>query len=209
MGGPEYFGEVFENNGGKVVGESLFSLNQPDFSAIVTKIKSMDPQPDIVMTSAWEPDFPAFIKALRGAGVSSQVIGGDVLDTPTVRGLGDVVDGVIYASGGYADEGSKHAAFNEKYLAATGQEADNNYYVNGCDIAYMIKNAVETAGTTDPSAVRNALANTENAEGIMSNYTYAGTNRMPIREVVVAQIKDGKKIFIRRGTPDSAQVPAP
>jgi branched-chain amino acid transport system substrate-binding protein len=209
MGGPEYFAEVFTREGGEIVGESLYSLNQPDFSAIVTTIKSVNPQPDVVMTSAWEPDFPAFIKALRGAGVTSQVIGSDVLDTPTIRGLGSVVDGVIHASGGFAEEGSQHADFNARFLEATGQKADNNYYVNGCDIAYMIKTAVETAGTDDPSAVRDALASIENGDGIMSDYTFAGTERMPIRSVVVARIEDGEKIFIRRTTPDAADVPAP
>ncbi len=62
---------MFEAKGGKVIGEGSFSLNQPDFSAIVTTIKALDPQPDVIMTSAWEPDFPAFIKALRGAGVTT------------------------------------------------------------------------------------------------------------------------------------------
>jgi branched-chain amino acid transport system substrate-binding protein len=209
MGGPEYFAEVFTREGGTISGESLYSLNQPDFSAIVTTIKAVNPQPDVVMTSAWEPDFPAFIKALRGAGVTSQVIGGDVLDTPTIRGLGSVVDGVIHASGGFAEEGSAHAAFNARFLQATGKEADNNYYVNGCDIAHMIKHSVEIAGTTDPSDVRDALASIENGVGIMSSYTYAGTDRMPIRSVVLARIEDGTKIFIRRGTPNLADVPAP
>jgi branched-chain amino acid transport system substrate-binding protein len=36
LGGPEYFGAAFEALGGEVIGESLYSLNQPDFSAIVT-----------------------------------------------------------------------------------------------------------------------------------------------------------------------------
>ena len=96
LGGPEYFGTAFEALGGKVVGESLYSLNQPDFSAIATTIKTADPAPDVIVTWAWEPDFPAFVKALRGAGVDTRVMGGDVLDTPTVRGLGDVVDGVVH-----------------------------------------------------------------------------------------------------------------
>jgi|GEM_PF-284146 len=91
LGGPEYFGTAFEALGGKVVGESLYSLNQPDFSAIATTIKTADPAPDVIVTWAWEPDFPAFVKALRGAGVDTRVMGGDVLDTPTVRGLGEIM----------------------------------------------------------------------------------------------------------------------
>jgi branched-chain amino acid transport system substrate-binding protein len=207
--GPEYFGQVFEAKGGKVIGEGSFTMNQPDFSAIVTTIKGLSPAPDVIMTSAWEPDFPAFIKALRGAGVTIPVMGADVLDTPTVRGLGDVVEGVVHTSGGFADAGSKHENFNKRFKAATGTEADTNYVVNGCDMVGMIDAAVQAAGSTDPKAVRDALANLKDASGIMSNYTFAGTDRMPMRSVVLAKIEKGQKIFIRREMADPATMPKP
>ncbi|MEM8853677.1 MAG: ABC transporter substrate-binding protein [Pseudomonadota bacterium] len=210
LGGPEYFAEVFEKNGGTVVGESLYSLNQPDFSAIVTKIKNTEPAPDIIVTWAWEPDFPAFIKALRGAGLDTQVMGGDVLDTPTIRGLGDVVDGTYHTSGGFPEEGSAYADFVKRFEEATGSPPDNNYYVNGCDIANMIEQAVAAAGTTDPGAVAEALANIEDGKGIMSNFTFKGTDRMPLRPVVIAKIHgDGTKEFIKRGMADPEKLPAP
>ena len=210
LGGPEYFAEVFEKNGGEMVGESLYSLNQPDFSAIVTKIKSASPAPDLIVTWAWEPDFPAFIKALRGAGVTTQVMGGDVLDTPTVRGLGDVVTGVYHTSGGFPEEGSDYEDFIKRYEAKNGQKPDNNYYVNGCDIANMSEQAVKAAGTTDPSAVRDALASIKDGKGIMSNFTFAGTDRMPLRPVVIAKIEaGGVKSFVRREMADPEKLPSP
>jgi branched-chain amino acid transport system substrate-binding protein len=207
--GPEYFGKVFEAKGGKVIGEGSYTMNQPDFSAIVTTIQALDPQPDVIMTSAWEPDFPAFIKALRGAGISTPVMGADVLDTPTVRGLGDVVEGIVHTSGGYADPGSAHEDFNKRFEAATGAVADTNYVVNGCDMVGMIDTAVKAAGSTDPAAVRDALAGLTDAPGIMSNYTFAGTDRMPMRSVVLAKIEGGQKVFIRREMADPATMPAP
>ena len=207
--GPEYFGTVFAAKGGTVIGEGSFSMNQPDFSAIVTTIQALDPQPDVIMTSAWEPDFPAFIKALRGAGVTTPVMGADVLDTPTVRGLGDVVEGVVHTSGGYAEPGSPHADFIARYEAATGNVVDTNYVVNGCDMVGMIDAAVRAAGSTDPAAVRDALAGLSDVPGIMSNYTFAGTDRMPMRSVVLAKIEAGQKVFIRREMADPATMPAP
>ena len=210
LGGPEYFGEAFTALGGSVVGESSYSLNQPDFSAIVTTIKNADTAPDVIVTWAWEPDFPAFIRALRGAGIDTQVMGGDVLDSPTVRGLGDVVAGVAHTSGGFPDEGSAYADFITRFSEATGITPDNNYYVNGCDIANMIEDAVAAAGTTDPAAVTAAMAGLENGEGIMSNFTFAGTDRMPLRDVVVARISDaGEKEFVLRTTADPAILPQP
>jgi branched-chain amino acid transport system substrate-binding protein len=207
--GPEYFGQVFEAKGGKIIGEGSFTTNQPDFSAIVTTIKSLSPQPDVIMTSAWEPDFPAFIKALRGAGVTLPVMGADALDTPTVRGLGDVVNGIVHTSGGFTDEGSKQAEFAARYKAGTGNEVDTNYIVSGCDVAGMIDAAVTAAGSTDPKAVRDALANLKDAPGIMSNYTFAGTDRMPMRAVVLSKIDKGQKMFIRREMADPATMPKP
>ena len=210
LGGPEYFGTAFESLGGKVVGESLYSLNQPDFSAIVTTIKAADPAPDVIVTWAWEPDFPAFIKALRGAGLDTQVMGGDVLDTPTVRGLGDVVDGVVHTSGGFPDAGSPYADFIARFEAKTGTTPDNNYYVNGCDIANMIEQAIAAAGSTDPAAVAEAMAEITDGQGVMSNFTFAGTDRMPLRDVVVANITaSGEKKFILRSTADPAILPKP
>ena len=210
LGGPEYFGEAFSALGGKVVGESNYSLNQPDFSAIVTTIQGAATPPDLIVTWAWEPDFPAFIRALRGAGLNTQVMGGDVLDTPTIRGLGDVVTGVVHTSGGFPDEGSAYADFIDRFKAATGTEPDNNYYVNGCDIAHMIEQAIDAAGSTDPAAVSKAMAGIENGEGIMSNFTFAGTDRMPLRDVVVAKISaSGDKEFVLRQSADPAILPKP
>jgi branched-chain amino acid transport system substrate-binding protein len=207
--GPEYFGQVFTAKGGTVIGEGSFTMNQPDFSAIVTTIQALDPQPDVIMTSAWEPDFPAFIKALRGAGVTIPVMGADVLDTPTVRGLGEVVDGIVHTSGGYAEPGSAHEDFNKRFEAATGQVADTNYYVNGCDMIGMIDAAVRAAGSVEGPAVRDALANLAETPGAMSAYTFAGTNRMPMRSVVLARIEGGEKVFIRREMADPATMPQP
>ena len=210
LGGPEYFGAAFESLGGDVVGESSYSLNQPDFSAIVATIKAAETQPDIIVTWAWEPDFPAFIKALRGAGVNTQVMGGDVLDSPTVRSLGNVVTGVVHTSGGFPDEGSTYADFNKRFEAKTGTMPDNNYYVNGCDIANMIEQAVAAAGSTDPAAVTKAMANLENGKGIMSDFTFKGTERMPLRDVVVARISAaGVKEFVERSTADPKILPKP
>ncbi len=120
-------------------------------------------------------------------------MGADVLDTPTVRGLGDVVNGIVHTSGGYPEPGSKHEDFNKRFKAATGTEADTNYVVNGCDIALMIDAAVTAAGSTDPKAVRDALANLKDSPGNMSNFTFAGTDRMPLRAWCWRRSRTGRR----------------
>ena len=126
-----------------------------------------------------------------------------------VRGLGDVVNGIVHTSGGYPEPGSKHEDFNKRFEAATGTKADTNYVVNGCDIALMIDAAVTAAGSSDPKAVRDALANITDGAGNMSNFTFAGTDRMPLRAVVLAKIENGQKVFIKRELADPATMPKP
>jgi branched-chain amino acid transport system substrate-binding protein len=74
----------------------------------------------------------------------------------------------------------------------------------------MIEQALAAAGTTDPAAVSAAMAEIENGEATMSNFTFKGTDRMPLREVVVARITaDGEKEFVLREMADPETLPKP
>ena len=54
------------------------------------------------------------------------------------------------------------------------------------------------------------MAEIEDGEGVMSNFTFAGTDRMPLRDVVVARITEaGEKEFILRSSADPAILPQP
>jgi branched-chain amino acid transport system substrate-binding protein len=204
---PKYFKTVFEKLGGKVVAEDNFSMGQQDFSAQVTKIKSLNPAPDVIMTSAYEPDFPAFIKQLRAAGIKTPVIGSDGIDSPTTFALGDVADGVIFSTAGYASPGSPLEAFNKKYKAKFGSDPDTIYLAIGYDLVKVIEAAVLKAGSTDRTAIWQAVRQLENVQGATSTITYKGTTGVPIRQVVLIRINKGQREFVRQEAPDPALIP--
>ena len=206
---PEYFAEVFTKKGGTIAGEGSYSLGQQDFAAEVTKIKALDPQPDVIMTAAYEPDFPAFLQQLRGAGVTAPVLGSDGIDSPTTTGLGAIADGIVHTTAGYPSEGSKLRAFYDKYKAATGAEPETVYVATGYEIPYILDAAVAAAGSVDGPALRDALANLKDVEVLTGKVTYAGTNRMPNRDIMLVEIHDGQRTPILTATPDPADVPAP
>lgn len=206
---PEYFAEVFEAKGGKVVERGTFTMGQPDFSAVVTKIKSLPEKPDMIMTAAFEPDFPAFIRQLRAAGVDIPVYGADALNTPSIKGLGKIVDGVVFTAAGFASPGSKVEAFNNSFAKATGHPPESTYEVNGYEIGLIIDEAVRQAGSTDPNAIRAAIASLKDFNSVTGKITYAGTSGMPIRSVVLMRYGSGEAQYISTITPDSADVPSP
>jgi branched-chain amino acid transport system substrate-binding protein len=206
---PEYFEQVFKAKNGTLAGEGSYTLGQQDFAAEVTKIKSLNPQPDVIMTAAYEPDFPAFLKQLRGAGVTSPVLGSDGIDSPTTTGLGAIADGIVHTTAGFPTEGSKLRAFYDKYKAKTGAEPETVYVATGYEIPYIIDAAVTAAGTMDGPALRDAIANLKDVEVLTGKVTYAGTNRMPSRDITLVEIKDGKRVLVKTATPDPTLVPKP
>ena len=206
---PEYFAQSFGGLGGKLVGDALYQAGQPDFSAIVAKIKAAEPKPDVIMTSAYEPDFPVFIKAVRGAGIETPVLGSDGLVSPTITGLGHVVDGVVYSCAAFASPGSALEAFNKKFTQDTGIAIDTTNYATGYDLGMLLDAAAAAAPTLDPKAIRDALANLSNFKGVSGTITYAGTNRTPLRDVSLVKIQDGKLELVEAVTPDPKSVPQP
>lgn len=206
---PQYFGQVFTAKGGSVLGEGTFTMGQQDFGAEVTKIAAMDPKPDVIMTSAYEPDFPAFVRQLRGAGVTTPILGSDGIDSPTTFGLGDLVEGVVFSTAGHPTAGSRLEAFNAKWTEKTGAAPDTIYIANGYDLGNIIEAAVTAADSLDPAAIREGIANLENLQGVTGPITYKGTNGMPLRSVSLVRIKAGDRDLVAQGQPDPADIPAP
>ena len=207
---PQFFATTFKEKGGTIVGEGTFSSSQQDFGAEVTKIKNTNPAPDVIMTSAFEPVFPAFIKQLRAAGVETPVVGNDALDTPTILGLGATVEGLVYPVPGFPEPGGALEAFYKKITAKYGEENAVVYAAVGYDLAQVLKAAVHAAGTTDPVALRDAIANLKDVQGVTSTITYAGAaNRFPERTIYLVGVHNGQRELIQKLVADPSQIPQP
>lgn len=206
---PEYFGEAFRQMGGNVVAVGEYTMGQQDFSAEVTKIKGLSPQPDVIQTSAYEPDFPAFIKQLRAAGINTPVLGSDGIDSPTTFGLGEVAEGVVFSNAGFASPGSPLEAYEMAYQKKYGEPNDTVFTATGYDLMKVIAAAVEAAGSTDGKAIRDAWDNLENVQVATGTITYKGQGRVPVRVVALNKVAGGKRVHVGDFSPDPSMIPAP
>ncbi|MBT8154709.1 ABC transporter substrate-binding protein [Epibacterium ulvae] len=205
---PEYFGEVFTTLGGAVVGKGTYSFGQQDFSAEVTRIANLDPHPDVVMTSAYEPDFPAFLRQLRSAGVMSAVYGSDGIDSPTTVSLGDVSEGVVFSNAGFPVEGSPLAAFFAKYNDVYGQPLTNSFAATGYDMILVIQEAARVAGSLEGAALQQAVSEIDGLNVSTGTITYAGRNGIPARSVSLNQVSNGAVVHLDTRVIDAALLPA-
>ena len=206
---PEYFGEAFEAMGGAVVAVGEYTMGQQDFSAEVTNISGLDPSPDVIQTSAYEPDFPAFIKQLRAAGIDTPVLGSDGIDSPTTFALGDVAEGVVFSNAGFASPGSALESFEMAYEEKYGMANDTVFTATGYDLMMVIAAAIEAAGSTDGPAIREAWDNLEDVQVATGSITYKDQNRVPVRVVALNQVSGGERVHVGDFSPDPSMIPAP
>ena len=204
---PVYFAEAFEANGGKVVGAGSFSMGQASFSVIVDEIKALSPAPDVIMTPAYEPDFPTFIKALRGAGITTPVLGTDGIDSPTTLALADIAEGVTYTTPGVLKNEGVMGTFYTDYNAKYGKDPETIYAVTGYELGLTLEAVVKQAQSCDADAVWQAWTNQEGAQGITGKISYKGGDGMAIREIALIEIKNSERSLIGTFSPDPATVP--
>lgn len=194
---PEWFGEALERLGGKVVGRLNYSVGTSDWSPQITEIKAMDPLPDIIHISSVNPDVGILIRQLRAAGVNSMVFGSDGFDDVTladVAGGAANVDGtVFFATHGFPVEGSKLEQFY-KDCTDRGYEVSSVFFGLGGDVIMLLKQGIELAGSTDPTAVREALYAADSLEGLTSDtFVYKGGLGFPVKKVAVIGFENGER----------------
>ena len=204
---PLYFKDLFEKLGGKVVGGSTFAYDQQEFSKVVSAIKKLPQEPDVIVGMPFDNDFPIFINQLRAAGIKSTYLGPDVLDAPTVKGLGKVVDGVHYVTMAAPSASTAAADFVKAYEKKYGN-ADAYYpAMVGYSAMRLVSAAVKAAGTTDAKAVRDAFGQLENVETEIGAVTYKGVGKAPNLPVHVMRIEGGKGVYIKSIKLDPSEIP--
>jgi branched-chain amino acid transport system substrate-binding protein len=207
---PEYFRTAFADAcGGRIAGEDTFKIGSTDYGTQVAKIKAADPQPDVVYTSMFLPDFGAFMKQLRSAGVETPVITVDGNDsTLLVDSAGNAADGVVYTTAAFPTEGSLAEKFLQDYERVMGEKPESNTLeAYGRDNVYAIVDAVAAAGSTEPDAVLDAVNQFKDKELVTGKLTMSAESKVPEKEVVLVEMKGTEFTFLDRLLPENTPAP--
>ena len=192
-----FFKEAFSSLGGNVVSEEQFQTNQTDFKAILTNIKAANP--DIIFA-------PLIIKQARELGITATIAAGDTWENSTIiENAGADAEGVVLST--FFDEAEpaneEAAAFIEgfkKYLTDNKQEAIiPAVSALGYDSYLAAIKAIETAGSTDTTAIRDSLKGVQ-IDGVTGTITFNETGDANKDIAFIKTIKDGKFQFLTTTT---------
>jgi branched-chain amino acid transport system substrate-binding protein len=185
---PRYFRETFERGGGEVVGEDSYQIGAGDYSAQVTKIAGLDPQPDVIFTPMFIPDTPVFLRQLRQAGVETPVISTDGNHDAALLETGaEALDGFVFTTHAFPGEGTPLADFEARYERETGSPPVSVVVGVGYDEIYALKAAIEAAGSAEPAAIAEALSTVE-WEGVTGTIRMDPDTRRAEKEVTLVRL---------------------
>ena len=198
----EFVKAAFEEKGGKIVAEEQCQAGEQEFRAQLGKIKTAEPDVIFLIINSYAM-ISAFAKQAREMEITVPMIGHDGWDSQELADLAaGTLDGCYYVSRiGFSDP--KAAEFGERvnteYKLDSAAETECLF---GYDGISWIVDAIERAGSVDPTAIRDALESTDVFKGYIGTlvmnaethnpamacelYKFEGTKRIAVKEIEAA-----------------------
>ncbi|GMO30033.1 MAG: ABC transporter substrate-binding protein [Spirochaetaceae bacterium] len=193
----ENFAKAFISKGGEVVAREAYGTGEVDFNAQLTKIKNAEP--DVVYLPDYYSTVSLIAKQLRAQGINTPVVGADGWDGLTENAGDEVLNG--FYSNHYAADSTdpKVQNFVASYKNKFGTEPVS-FAALGYDSMYLIRDAIQRAGSSESKAVRDALAQTQGSY-VTGNLTF-DEKRNPVKSAVIVELvkKDGKLSTVYKTT---------
>ncbi|HVI20827.1 MAG TPA: ABC transporter substrate-binding protein [Bacillus sp. (in: firmicutes)] len=173
-----------------IVTIETFQKGQSDYNAQLTKIKEL--KPDLILSSALYNEGAVIMDQARKMGITVPFVGGNGFNSPKVIEIaGDASEGLIVATPWFAEkEDPKVQEFVKNYEAEYGLAPDQ-FAAQAYDALYIMAEGLKNAGEADRDALRDAIAEIKDLEGILGKFSFDKDGDI-VMEPSVVTIKDGK-----------------
>lgn len=181
-----------ENYEGEIVSVETVQPSDSDFSAIVTNL--MAEEFDSIVILAFYQTAGPLVKQIREMGFEQPIVGSNGFGNDIIYELAlpENMNDVYYASLYPILEDDE---FVQKYQEKFGSNPDM-FAALAYDTVYMVKQAIEQAGSTDPIAVNEALENLGSFEGITGSFIFDETHNPTKNVVSMIEIQGAEEVGV-------------
>ena len=149
--------------GVQVVFFGAVTPGEKDFSAVLTKVKSLSP--DVTYYTGYYPEGGLIAKQFKDLGVPGKFMAGDANNDPTfISEAGPASEGVFVTSTPLPQDQSSAKSFIDRYKKRWNQDP-GPYSALEYDAVNVVINAIKQSGSTDRAAVIKAITATKNYQG--------------------------------------------
>jgi branched-chain amino acid transport system substrate-binding protein len=186
----KFFKDEFTKLGGIIVGEQSYSTGDSDFRAQLTPIRVA--KPDAVYLPGYYQEVALIVKQARQIGLTMPFIGCDGWANQALLDIGGkAMNGCFFTNHFSPDDQSPIVkSFVAKYQEKYGTLPDT-FSALGYDAAHLMSDAIKRAGSPNSQAVRDALAQTANFQGVTGQISF-DANRNASKPGLIVTVKDGK-----------------
>jgi len=194
VGLAEFFEKTFKALGGEIVAAQKYSGADTDFRAQLTAIRAA--QPDAIFLPGYYVAAGLVARQAKELGLKATLLGGDGFEAPQLLEIGGAAMEGVYYSTHFATENTGEAsrAFVAAYTKRHGS-APNGLSALTYDAVKLAADAMRRAGTTEPKALRAALAATKDFPGVTGRTTI-NASRDADKEAAIITVKNGKLTFV-------------
>lgn len=192
----DFFRTAFEELGGTVVGEDSYTMGDEDYSSQVSNFQSGGQDADMIYVASLVPDIGTILRQFRAAGIDLPVASGDGIEADLLVEVAgaDAANNTFFTTHGFVGEGAEDEAqlFVERYEGMFGERPETSFHAIGWDTVRLIAQAIEDAGSDDPTAIRDALEQiTDFPSATGRTISYSPDSHVPEKDVAIVEVVDG------------------
>jgi branched-chain amino acid transport system substrate-binding protein len=200
VGLAKYFKERFIADGGEIALEQKYAEGDKDFKAQLTAIRAAGV--DAVFVPGYYTEAALVTRQARELGLTLPLFGGDGWEAPQLLEIGGKAMEGTYYSTHYSPEDSspKVQAFVSAFRTRWNGETPDAMAALGYDTVLVLADAMTRANTTEPAAVRSALAATKGFAGV-TGVTTLDADRNASKAASIITVQDGRFRFVQSVAP--------
>ena len=194
IGLAQAFQNSFTAQGGTIIVEQSYSQGDTDFSAQVTAIRGTAAQ--AIFVPGYYSEVGSIARTADRLGLKIPLLGGDGWDSPDLFKIGgDAINGCYFSDHFAPDVATDRAKqFVANFTAKYGV-APSGLGALGYEAAEVMVDAIRRAGKDDPTAIRDAIAQTKDFDGVTGKITIDARSANAQKSAVVLKIEGGKAKF--------------
>lgn len=158
--------ERFREAGIRIVLDESYPPDSPNLRPLVLKLAGA--RADVISVTAYAADAIQIHSLIEQMGVNAMAVigsGAGQVDSTFIPSIGDRAANYVFSTNGWAGPASTIIGpfaerFWNDYIAEYGTEPISEFPVVGYAVMWLLKDALERAGSADPDAIRDALAET-------------------------------------------------
>lgn len=188
------FAKTVQASGATIVAREATNDRATDFRAILTRIKSV--QPDVIMYGGMDATGGPFTKQAAALGIRAKILGGDGVCTDKVEELaGQAVQNLVCSEAGLALSKMERGADFEKKYDARFHTPVQIYAPFTYDAVYVIVDAMKRANSIDAPKVLAAMPSTD-YNGVIGHIAFDDKGDLKEGAITLYDFKDGKKTVL-------------